>query len=356
MGTLSKKRVIIVSDIHLGHKRSNFNQFNDFLNWIKNAKNKNQKDNKLLVSIDREKRKIKSPEMIIFLGDLLELWEPKDDDFGYLGRHSKKLIEKIFDIPCEKIYVLGNHDKSLEEFRAQEYAFSKGNFEIFYRHFPEKAESDYLLVGKRRYFFIHGHQFDKDSRYFRKFAEMGPNILLSLQRINKQLFGGWGFGSLIIAFFLWYIHLFCELWKFQNVPIYIIFFLAPFWSTNLIWRFIRPCMRRKFKTRDKSIESIVKNGWYESLKDTIVAENLVFAHTHYPDIKKGEILKEKTGKNVKKQLLVNTGSCFKKEQIENTFVYIDEKEILLIKWEKDNPTIIKSYNIDKDEVKIMENK
>lgn len=350
MGILRKKSVVVVSDVHLGHKRSNFNQFNDFLNWIKDSKKKNQK-NKLLVSVNGEKRRINRPEMIIFLGDLLELWEPKDDDFGYLGRHSKKLIEKIFDIPCEKIYILGNHDKSLEEFRAQKYGFPKGNFEIFYRHFPEKAESDYLLVGKRRYFFIHGHQFDKDSRYFRKFAEIGPSILLSLQRINKQLFGFWGFGSLIVVFLLWFLHRYCELWRFQNISLYFISLLAPFWGTNLIWSFIRPCMRKKFKTRDKSIESIVKNNWYKSLKDTIVAENLIFAHTHYPDIKKGETLKNKTGKNVKKQLLVNTGSWFRKEQLENTFVYIDEKEILLIKWEKDNPKIIKSYDIDTDEVK-----
>jgi len=46
----------------------------------------------------------------------------------------------------------------------------------------------------------------------------------------------------------------------------------------------------------------------------------------------------------RKQLFINTGSWFKEEKITNTFVHISEKEILLLKWEKDSPKILMIYD------------
>jgi len=339
MGKLEMESIIVVSDVHLGHKRSNFEEFNEFLDWIGNKE--------LVVE---GKKRIRYPDSIILLGDILELWEPKDDDFGYVGRQSRKLLEKIIDLPCEKVYVLGNHDKNLEELRAQKYILPGGDFEIFYRHFPKDAESESLTIGKERYFFIHGHQFDKDMRYFKKLGEIGPSILLSLQRINKQLFRIRGFGSAILAVVLYCMHLYV----FENVPPYAVAALFPFWGTNLAWRLGRPITRKLCKARDIDIESIVKNGWYDPKKDTIAAKNLVFAHTHSPGIEKGETLKRITKKNIKKELLVNTGSWFAKEKITNTFLYIDEKEILLLKWRKEIPEILISYDIGTNEIRYSE--
>ncbi len=339
MGKLEMKSIIVVSDVHLGHKRSNFEEFNEFLDWIGNKE--------LVVE---GKKRIRYPDSIILLGDILELWEPKNDDFGYVGRQSRKLLEKIIDLPCEKVYVLGNHDKSLEELRAQKYILPGGDFEIFYRHFPKNVESESLTIGKERYFFIHGHQFDKDMRYFKKLGEIGPSVLLSLQRINKQLFRIWGFGSAILAVVLYCMHSYV----FENVPPYAVAALFPFWGTNLAWRLGRPITRKLCKARDIDIESIVKNGWYDPEEDTIAAETLVFAHTHSPGIEKGETLKKITEKNIKKELLVNTGSWFTKEKITNTFLYIDEKEILLLKWRKEIPEILISYDIGTNEIRYSE--
>lgn len=347
MGTLKRESVIVVSDVHLGHRRSNFRQFNDFLDWIGAAGEEREKSSRLAVTFNSQKRKIRNPDMMLFLGDLLELWEPKNDDIGNVGKQSKKLLEKIIELPFEKIYVLGNHDKSLEEFRAQTYDLPRGNFEIYYRHFPENAESEYLTVGDLRYFFIHGHQFDKDMRYFRKLGEVGPSILLSLQKINKQLFRGRGFGSLLPAAVLWCLDFWLDLWKFENIAPYVVSFLLPLWGTNLLWRAGRPFARKLFKARHRDIESIIKKGWYDLAKDTIAAENLVFAHTHCPGIEKVEMTEELVKK---KQVFINSGSWFEEEEITNTFIHIGEKEILLLKWEKDNPKILMSYNTESKEI------
>ena len=345
MGTLNRQSVIVVSDVHLGHSRSNYRQFNDFLDWIGTALGE-EKVRKSVMNIDSRRRRIEIPDTIVFLGDLLELWEPKNDDMGNIGKQSKRLLEKITELPCEKIYVLGNHDKGLEEFQAQTYAMSKGNLEICYRHFPENAEQ-YLTIGNSGYFFIHGHQFDKDMRWFRKLGESGPSLLLSLQKINRQLFRLRGFGSLGIVAVLYSLVLCLTSSRFEAVVPYVASFLLPFWGTNLIWTLGRPIARKKFKARHKDIRSIIKNGWYDPAKDTIAAENLVFAHTHYPGIEKVETLGD-LARN--KKLFINTGSWFEKEEIINTFIYIDEKEILLLKWEKNNPRILISYNVESREI------
>jgi len=345
MDGLKKNSIIVVSDVHLGHERSNFIQFNDFLDWIQSKKNQKQ-ENKLLVKFNGIRKRILVPEMIIFLGDILELWEPKKDDVGFVGRRSKKFIEKIIELPCEKIYVLGNHDKTFEELRAQAYELTSGNLQIFYRNFPKKAESEYLTIGKSTYFFIHGHQFDKDMRYFGSLAEVGPSILLSLQRTNKKVFKLKGFGSLAISLFLWILDYLFPLWIFENSVPYIITFLSPFWSANLLWIAGRFFTRYFFKARYKDIKSVIKKGWYDTDKDTVIAENLVFAHTHYPGIEKAQ----KLIPSAKKKLFINCGSWFEKEKYPNTFLYIDEKEILLIEWKKNVPKVLIIYDIETEEI------
>jgi UDP-2,3-diacylglucosamine pyrophosphatase LpxH len=341
MKPLVMQSVLVLSDVHLGHERANFDQFDEFLDWMKALGDREPA--KMTVTYNSEKRKLRYPDAIIFLGDILELWEPKNDDIGNVGKQTRKLLEKIIELPCNKIYVLGNHDKSLEELRAKVYTLPKGDFEIYYRHYPEKAEKDVLTVGNQRYFFIHGHQFDRDIRCFGRLGEVGPSIFLSLQRINKQLFRLHGFGSSLLALLLFCLYKYFGLWKFDALIPYAVAFLCPFWGTNLIWRTLRPLARRCFIARDKSIQSIIQSGWYDAAKDTIAAENLVFAHTHCPGILKVPL----SGKLVKeKNLFVNTGSWFSKEKIENTFVYIDEKNIFLLKWEKERPEVLISYEID----------
>ena len=93
MDGLKKSNVFVVSDVHLGHERSNFRQFNDFLSWIQSNINQEKENNKLLVKFEGKKKWINTPEMIVFLGDIFELWEPKDDDVGEVGKQSREFLE-----------------------------------------------------------------------------------------------------------------------------------------------------------------------------------------------------------------------------------------------------------------------
>lgn len=352
---VEKKSILVVSDTHLGHTKSNFEQFNTFLQYL--VKMGKSKTPLIIKDITGKEKEIAYPEMIIFLGDILELWEPKNDQIGYVGAQSRSLLEKIIEISCEKVYVLGNHDKTLETFAAQTYALKNGDLDIFYRHFPEDPESEYIAVGGRSYYFIHGHQFDKDIRKFKGLGEAGPSLIFSLQRINKQLFRMHGFGSVLLAVFLYIVYF--SVTK-SDIALHIATFLLPFWIAGVTWPFGRFIVRKLCKARDRNIESIFKNGWYNPEKDTIAADNLVFAHTHYPGIATKQMLKESTEKDVKKELVVNTGSWFQEGIVSNTFVYIDGKEVMLLTWgpEKEvapdtimeKPETIMVYNFEKGTV------
>lgn len=329
---VEKKSILVVSDTHLGHKKSNFEQFDTFLKYLVTAGK--TKTPLLIKDITGKEKEIVYPEMIVFLGDILELWEPKDDQIGYVGVQSRSLLEKIIELSCEKVYVLGNHDKNLEQFAAQTYALKAGNLDIFYRHFPEHAESEFILVGGRSYYFIHGHQFDKDIRKFKGLGEAGPSLLFSLQRINKQLFRMHGVGSLLFAAFLYILY---YLGVKTSLVLHIATVLLPFWVAGMTWPLGKFIVRKLYKARDRDIHSIFKNGWYNPEKDTIAADNLVFAHTHYPGIATKCMLKKCTGKNVKKELVINTGSWFQEGIVSNTVVYINEKEVMLLTWGLQEP-------------------
>ncbi len=319
MGSVENTRIIVISDTHLGHSRANVTAFNAFLQWLAKGD--------LRVRTTDGERELPYPDTLLLLGDILELWEPANDSFGSVGDQSKMLLEKLIELPCKKIYVLGNHDTSLEELRAKKYRLPGGDFEIFYNHFPAEV-TDTVTIGAQKYFFMHGHQFDKDTRKFGKWGEIGPSILLSLQKINKKMFRLHGFGSLLLALLFYCLHLYFG----DTCPLYGTAALSPFWGTNLLWRMGRPVARRFCKAREERIYSIVEHGWYEAARDTIAADNLVFAHTHAPGIERGDRLERTTGKRVNKELLVNSGSWFSGETIENTFLYIDADAILLFKW------------------------
>ena len=59
METLIRKSVVVVSDVHLGHKRSNFKQFNDFLEWIGAASKGNEESNSVEAIFNSEIRRIR---------------------------------------------------------------------------------------------------------------------------------------------------------------------------------------------------------------------------------------------------------------------------------------------------------
>ncbi|MDD5616818.1 MAG: hypothetical protein PHH85_11535, partial [Candidatus Methanoperedens sp.] len=65
--------VIIVSDVHLGEKNTfEHNDFSKFIDWLA-ALEKNG-------SFTADGKRLVPPEKLILLGDILEMWDPKDDE------------------------------------------------------------------------------------------------------------------------------------------------------------------------------------------------------------------------------------------------------------------------------------
>jgi len=74
---------IIVSDVHLGSEKCNQKEFCCFLEWIQGLQDQGLQDPKSPPKIVKYKDKdiiIEIPKKIILLGDILELWNPKDGD------------------------------------------------------------------------------------------------------------------------------------------------------------------------------------------------------------------------------------------------------------------------------------
>ena len=76
-------------------------------------------------------------------------------------------------INCDKIYVTENHDDSLCELETKvnhETLNNETRFDILSRHYPKRDKKsgikNGIKIGNRSYFFLHGHQFDKQQAIF----------------------------------------------------------------------------------------------------------------------------------------------------------------------------------------------
>jgi hypothetical protein len=168
--------IIVVADTHFGLKKGKINMsmpgyLAQFLEWVNNLESEPVQI--IDGDIKEENIKVKNitpPEKIIFLGDLLELWDSKNET---LAANVLTLLPTLSDIKAEKIYVLGNHDDILtrivlknphtEEY--MEYPLGKSSLKVFPDRYPPVTadmKGTTLLYGKEHYLFIHGHQFDKD--------------------------------------------------------------------------------------------------------------------------------------------------------------------------------------------------
>jgi hypothetical protein len=85
---------------------------------------------------------------------------------------------------------------------------------------------------------------------------------------------------------------------------------------------------------------LIENGfWKKDLGDNILADTVVFGHTHYPDDSKDRYLVDPINKR-----FINSGCWGDKINFngkivnrENTFVYIDAEGPVLFKWQKGGP-------------------
>jgi UDP-2,3-diacylglucosamine pyrophosphatase LpxH len=160
-----EESIIVVSDIHLGGKGAHHDKFCEFLTWIKGFPQRSLKIR------CKEGGDIQSRELnieftpltkLILLGDIVDLWDPEDQDRNNVISNSLKPLSILHTLQCDKIYVTGNHDDDVGDMFQNKKNFSWGegsHFRIYPRHYPEPIESG-LSVDKTRYTFLHGHQFD----------------------------------------------------------------------------------------------------------------------------------------------------------------------------------------------------
>lgn len=161
-------RYIVVSDVHLGGHSNNEpykEEFHDFLRWVKDLPN-----NGKIPYIDYEGSEktitIQPPTKIILLGDIMDIWDPRDRDRINIIKDSTEPLSLLHDIDCEKIYVTGNHDEDIEDLAYMEKSFDwkdPQKLSLYARHYPEGDNiKNGELVNGVRYSFIHGHQYDQE--------------------------------------------------------------------------------------------------------------------------------------------------------------------------------------------------
>ena len=157
------KSVIVVSDLHLGGNEDpgTSARFSRFLDRIAQLGTKPAAD---------ERSRLLPPQKIILLGDILELWDPRDQDRDNVLLDAIVPFAKLGNLGCELVYVTGNHDEDVGDLLCSREKqglpdliplLGQANLHIFRRSYiPDNNNG--LDVGGVRYAFLHGHQFDPE--------------------------------------------------------------------------------------------------------------------------------------------------------------------------------------------------
>lgn len=338
---LSKNgNIIVVSDIHLGHNDSLNKTFSEFLDWMITLQKSGKTKEKLRNGDEFE---FENPGTVVMLGDILELWDPKECNPYHIFYHSYSILRKLYSLACNKVYVLGNHDEVLNVYSGEFKDESNGTFRIVPRHYPENPE-EFLKSGENKFFFIHGQQFD------RLFCKLGclsklPIYWGKLSSITQKTpADGWSivgaFAVLSIGYTmgngstLIFLGKTVELSVLVLPTLFVGIFAVPRILTQVqgwIWKRIKNTVTDK--PRYKDIQEIMDKKYYRKEKDTIKANVVIFGHTHVPEVKD---FTSELGK-----VFVNAGSWMKETDthLGKTFVYVSEKGIYLFKWHDKEPRI-----------------
>lgn len=351
MNSEMESSYIVVSDVHLGSEQCNQNEFCDFLGWINSLSNQD-KPHQIVKCKDKEV-KIKKPGKIILLGDIVELWSPKDGDRDNVIKESMRPLSLLTSVDCDKIYVVGNHDNSLGELEGKvnwEALCNGTELNIYDSHYPKKDKAGIahgFNIGNRSYFFLHGHQFDKEQAILAYVSHLigelwNPlnwfQVLYNVSFTKKHwksnfviflvlIFGG--------KYLLWNVFLQSSFWITAAWAMITGFF--AFSSIPGIVAHIQKIIYESTNPRDKTAEEVITDEYYKKKKDTMQADVVVFGHTHFASYY-GLDISEKEEKK-KEKLFVNSG-CWVgtdedlngKMRYANTFVYIDISGAYIMRW------------------------
>lgn len=202
-----KEQVIVVSDVHLGSEGADSAEFSRFLRWLSSLPRQGHHvDAGGGEGPDGPCATVFPPTTLVLLGDILELWDPRDQNPNHVIVDAIEPLSCMHGIACTIVYVIGNHDEDILDLAATlEGPFSWGpdtapsgslegcggggvqkgpreearatSFVIGNESYPKTELRSFTTrggetvtyrvlagvpVGDTRYGFIHGHQFDKE--------------------------------------------------------------------------------------------------------------------------------------------------------------------------------------------------
>lgn len=352
-----KEPVIIVSDVHLGGKGSNYPDFWDFLDWLTSLPATGK-----TFTCDGDEVTIKKPGTLVLLGDILEFWDPREDDRNYVAKDALTPLSILNELDCNIIYVIGNHDEDIFEIRkiwkAKGVRFpykGKGTFKIVFRSYPERVKGtkrvEGVKIGQKWYAFLHGHQFDKFQVFYKisRFLKVRfdpidwhqdlANVSFA-KNVGRKKRPTLIFGLLLLLYgFVYYLGRNTTIWSGFGIlwviisSFFVVTILPRFvtWLNTEIWR----RNTGKIVPKCRPVKDVIEERYVPEKGKYINADVIVFGHTHYP----GYYTKET---NEKKRVFINTGcwvtldkECEERGAVPNTFLYIDAKAPYLLRWDKE---------------------
>ena len=223
-------------------------------------------------------RVLRRPDRLILLGDILELWEAENQAILLSAATVSSVLARV---PCQKIYVLGNHDNILQAVTGL-YPLGVENLEVVGDAYPTTGTGEIraLRIGDRDYIFIHGHQFDPVLHG--RLGKFWP-LLAPIRQAGAALGDyAWVFFALWVAALI--VHFVYQSWPVDWLAV---LGLPLFWLPRLYmrigWRWWRLVGGLRYN-RDLALKGFVK-WWAKLHKSPAIPQDvgIVFGHTHYLD-------------------------------------------------------------------------
>ena len=266
--------ILVFSDVHLGYKKCNKEDFSRFLDEIKT----------------------KEIEHLVILGDLFDFWRRKNAE---IILENDDILKKLDNINAKNIhYVIGNHDYymlKLDKRYENNYPFTVSKFLR-------------LENGEKNFYFIHGYEFEAinlEPITLEDYEDLSESMCLNGNMVGKIEDESWDLAQKTIDEIEETFNRFREVTdKMKSLE-------------NQMKQNSRDRLESLVETK-KIYNLAISHGKYYLL-GMKPDERLVFGHTHGPFINK-----EKT--------VVNTGSWvdeLKSKQYQNSYVEINEGNIEL---------------------------
>jgi UDP-2,3-diacylglucosamine pyrophosphatase LpxH len=348
------RSVIVVSDFHLGlaGKEKVGENFSDFIKFIGNLKPKGAPGEHVKVTVDGKPRELYTPGIIVLLGDIFDMWSPRENVFSSVLDDAYPFIQPLLALPAKIVYVVGNHDEVIADFNGRFPKIFPEKVIISGSHYPDSGEGEGenrqftgLKVGDHNYFFLHGQQFDLMFNTAGLLQGYPGWVTKNYSIFREHARLKWFFRSLFVIS-IGYLAI-TGIMKNPTPFDGLFYFLLGL--TFVIFLFsIKPSRFREFwdhinlriKAKDETIENIIEQGfWKPEAGKNILADVVVFGHTHLADDSRTKYM------NTMNKRFINSGAWGDKtavpdgegKRIPDTFVYIDAEGAFLLSWPEGGP-------------------